>query len=277
MGETGVFQRGGHLVRSGGRLGQMVGRRPPGVTTRQWNTASGTSVDFAVYDERTGAPVLAVLFGQPAESTDAGPDGRMTRAVCDAVGLAMMRIGSTTLDAARQGRRIVDYVLDAYAFTEASAGLRDTDDPLAERPPGFREIVGRLPDGRSGFVNDLGALARVAAIEAYTSRKLADPLLRGLHVSWRGAAAEGWGWLDLPGGRCLFERVTVWQHRFFCGVDSGQLAEDLAALAVGERLRDLDTAPGRLLDKDALRRDLDLIRSRRAELDEPRATDHICI
>ncbi len=116
-------------------------------------------------------------------------------------------------------------------------------------PIGYRDIIGRLPDGRSGFVNDLGAVARVAAVDAYASRQLTDPIIRGLHVCWKNGPAEGWAWLEVRNGLCIFERTRVWQHRFSCGVDPGRLAEDLAVAAIGERLKLLSTAEPELHEK----------------------------
>jgi hypothetical protein len=282
---TEVMERGGCAIRRNGTLAQLVQRRPAGVTGHQWSEAGRARLDFVVCDADTGAPSFALIFA-PLEEAAAhtGRQARMIDAVCGAVGLGTLRIGSSTLRADTHGRRIVEYVMDARAFAAATADLDAALDgldpgvgPYAEAPPPFREIVGTLPDGRRGFVNDLGALARAAAIEAYASRQLADPLLRGLRVQWRNGPAEGWGWLDLPGGRCLFERVLVDQRRFSCGVEPHRLAEDLAALAVGDRLRSLDTTDPTPYDKHTLRRELELLRQRRGELDDPRATDHIAL
>jgi hypothetical protein len=265
MTSTGDFERAGRVVQTGRRLGQVVSRRPPGTTGHQWQTASRARLDFVVADPRTGAPDFAVVLVPP--EADAARVDRATDAVCAAVGLGLLRIESATLRPEPHGRRIVEYVLDARAFAAGSG------DPTVASPS-FREIVGRLPDGRDGFVNDLGALARAAAIEAYAGRLLADPLLRGLRVRWRSGPAEGWGWLDVRAGECLFERVVLHPRRTSCGVDPERFAEDLAALAVGERLRALADGATALDPRPRLAADLDALRRRRADLVEP-AVDHI--
>jgi len=264
MASTESFERGGCVVWPGRRLGQVVPRRPAGTTGHQWSAASRAVLDFLVCDGAAGTPAFAVVMTGPAgERADRAVD-----AVCDAVGVGLLRIRSGTLRPEPHGRRIVEYVLDARAYGDSGA---------AGAGPHYREIVGRLPDGREGFVNDLGALARAAAIEAYAGRQLADPLLRGLRVRWRSGPAEGWGWLDVREGRCLFERVVLDPRGVSCGVVPEQLAEDLAALAVGERLRALDAADGGLDDKARLADELRRLRQCRADLVEPTATDHICL
>lgn len=254
-------RRGGCLVLPSRRLSQIVQRRPPGVTAHQWNVALRTHVDFVVYDAHSHAPVFVAAFTDGGERTVEGHRAeRMTQVVCEAVGLGLLRVESPVLAAEPHGRRLVDYVIDARAFA-AVAG----DDPLVE-PVSFREILGRLPDGRTGFVNDLGAVARVAAVEAYAERRLVDPIIRGLHACWRDGPAEGWAWLEVRDGQCLFERVRLWQHGFSCGVDPGRLAEDLAAAAIGERLKHLDAGEPTLVPRDRLARDLRELHARRDEL-----------
>ena len=74
--------------------------------------------------------------------------------------------------------------------------------------------------------------------------RVADPIVRGLHVRWVDGPAEGWSWVQVRPDACLVERVSVTEHRFSCGIDAARLAEDLAAVAVGERLRDLTRRAG---------------------------------
>ena len=267
------FERGGCLARPDVKLGEIVQRRPPGVTGNQWSTATRTGFAFVVCDAGTYAPLFAVDLVDPdRRAGDAPRSRRMTDAVCEAVGLGLLRIESATLGPERQGRRIVEYVIDARVFTDAAAEQEET----AGQPLGYRDIIGRLPDGRSGLVNDLGAVARVAAVDAYASREVVDPIIRGLHVSWKGGPAEGWAWLEVRDGLCIFERTRIWQHRFSCGVAPDRLAEDLAVAAVGERLRRLGLVEPQLQDKQRLGRQFEHLRQRREEMDTEFAFDHVC-
>ena len=221
--------------------------RPPGVTGNQWSTAGRAPPDLVVAAADTGLPRFAVRFTEPA------PDGSPARreGTADRRGVRRRR------PAAAAGR-----VADARwrragpplrRVRPGRAGLRDGTDPDAGDAVGFRDIIGRLPDGRRGPVNDLGALARVEAVEAYVAGRLADPIVRGLHVRWTDGPAEGWGWVEVRPGRCLLERVRLTSRGFTCGVDPGRLAEDLAAMALGERLHDLDAAASSLVDREELR------------------------
>lgn len=290
-----LFARSGYLVQPDRRLSQLAHARPPGVTTHQWNSAIRTHFHFVVCDRRSGLPRLGVRFDDPRQyAGDAERTIRMTHTVCAAIGLPVARIESPTLHPGAQGRRIVEYLLDARAFRDAASAGTATGpggptggyggdgfgeggfDDDAEPPLSYRDIVGRLPDGRSGFVNDLGAVARSAAVEAYVARRLCDPIVRSLHVEWSGGVAEGWAWLDVRDGWCLFERVRLWLRDFSCGVAPGRLAEDLAVVAIGERLKTLETTEPTLHDKARLGDALHQIQARRDEMRTPFAFDHVC-
>lgn len=271
-----IFKRGGYVVQPDRKLGEMVHRRPPGITSHQWNSAIGAHFDFVACDARTDMPAFVVKLDDPTQrKPDASRSARMTNAVCEAVGLQMLRIESSALRPDPHGRRIVEYVIDARAFTAATTDEEETAGLLPPERLNYRDIIGRLPDGRSGFVNDLGVVARAAAVEAYANRRLMDPIIRGLHVLWRNGPAEGWGWLNVRDGLCVFERTRIWQHRFSCGVDAGRLAEDLAVAAIGEWLKQIDTVEPVLHEKKHLARDLDELRQRRDEMENAFAVDHI--
>ncbi|MET9301854.1 MULTISPECIES: DUF2726 domain-containing protein [Micromonospora] len=262
--------RAGHLGHAGRRLGDLVQGRPPGVTGSQWSTAGRASLDLVVCAADTGLPRFAVRFTAPApDGSPARREERLTDAVCAAVGLPLVRVESPALGGAEQVRRFAEYVLDARAYADGT-------DPDAGDAVGFRDIIGRLPDGRRGPVNDLGALARVEAVEAYVAGRIADPIVRGLHVRWTDGPAEGWAWAEVRPGRCLLERVRLTARGFACGVDAGRLAEDLAVVALGERLRDLDGAAPSLLDRDELLRQVRALAARRDSFDGGFAFDHLC-
>ncbi|WP_320068454.1 DUF2726 domain-containing protein [Micromonospora sp. RTGN7] len=272
-----LLARGGQLVYPARRLGELLHGRPPGITGHQWSSASREGFDHVVCAAATGRPLFAVEVGPPTSPGSAEQRvERMKNAVCAAVGLAVLRIASTTLHAAGHGRRIVEYVIDARGYAEVMRPDPEHTDPGETTPVVFRDIVGRLPDGRTGHVNDLGALARMAAVEAYVSRRLVDPIVRGLHVSWADGPAEGWSWVEVSPGRCLVERVKVWEHRFSCGVEPRRFAEDLAAVAVGERLRGLDGGEPELVAREQLDRDIRRLRERRDEMRGGFGFDHLC-
>ncbi|GAB3935970.1 hypothetical protein GCM10027614_11720 [Micromonospora vulcania] len=227
-----LLTRAGHRVYPARRLSDLVQGRPPGVTGSQWSSASQARFDFVLCAADSGRPVVAVQIGlvPPAGSAELRAE-RLKEAVSAAVGLPVLRIGSPTLRAAEHGQRLVEYVIAARDYAAGGAVASGSGD---EPPPvGFRDILGRLPDGRTGPVNDLGALARAAAVEAYVGRRLADPIVRGLHVRWADGPAQGWSWVQVRPDACLVERVSVTEHRFSCGIDAARLAEDLATVAIG--------------------------------------------
>ncbi|MFI6781215.1 DUF2726 domain-containing protein [Micromonospora sp. NPDC050276] len=272
-GRDALLSRAGHRVFPARRLSDLVQGRPPGVTGSQWTSASRASFDFVVCAADTGRPVVAVEIGPvPAAGSAEQRVERLKDAVSAAVGLPVLRIGSPTLRAAEHGRRLVEYVIDARAYAAGGTGVSAAaDEPM---PVGFRDILGRLPDGRTGPVNDLGALTRTAAVEAYVAGQVADPIVRGLHVRWADGPAQGWSWVQVRPDACLIERVSVTEHRFSCGIDAARLAEDLATVAVGERLR--EKAPADLLPRTELTAQIVALSQRRNELVGGFAFDHLC-
>jgi hypothetical protein len=270
-----LLERGGHVVHTARRLGELVLGRPPGITGHQWSTAGRATIDFVACDAGAGRPVFAVEFAAPVATPEDRRAIRMRDAVCAAVGLEVLRIRSTILSPGPHGRRLVEYLIDARGYTAGMPEWGDPAGPVTERPVGFRDIVGRLPDGRSGHVNDLGTIARVAAVEAYVARQLVDPIVRGLHVRWKDGPAEGWAWVEVRTGRCLVERVLLEEHRFSCGVDGARLAGDLAVAAIGERLRRFDTGEPELVRREDLGRDFARLRARRDEMVHGFEFDHL--
>ncbi|MFY1576029.1 DUF2726 domain-containing protein [Verrucosispora sp. WMMD703] len=268
-GRAPVQVRAEQRIHAGLRLGEVVRRRPPGLTASQWNTASRTLFDHVVCTAVTGRPEFAVEFRSPSTDATARRAERTTEAVAAAIGLPLLRVVSATLRTAGHGARIVAYLVDARRFAAGAAGS-----DLAG--VGFRDIVGRLPDGREGAVNDLGALARVEAVQGYVARRLTDPILRGLHVCWARGPAEGWSWAEVRPGEVLVERVTVQAHGLSCGIEPARLAEDLAVLAVGERLRTIESDAPTLVPLADLLADIRQLRDRRDELVGDFAYDHLC-
>ncbi|MEV4622236.1 hypothetical protein AB0J74_26430 [Asanoa sp. NPDC049573] len=258
---TPTILRAGRRVHTGRRLGQVIGRKPTGVTAGQWNTAHAVVLDYLVTDADTDRPEFALLFTDDTAAAGARVT-RMTTAVCDAVGLPLIRIGSPTLTATHNGSQILGYVLDAREF--------GADDGL-----GYRDIVGRLPDGRTGYVNDLSSVARAAAVDAYAARQLFDPIIRGIRVRWAGGPAEGWAWLQLREGGYVFERVRLAEHRTTCGVPADRLAEDLAGAAIGQRLKLRDSAEPDLVDHAHIEAGLRDLSARRAELVDGFPYEHL--
>lgn len=274
---VGVVERAGQLIRPNQKLGQVIPRRPVGITAHQWNTASRESFDFVVWCAAEPWPSFAVELVDPVRPARAQRDDRMKYAVCAAADLAVLRIESGTLRPEAHGRRIVEYLVDARAFLAATGGPPGPDEPVDDlsAPLNFRDIIGRLPDGRRGHVNDLGAVARTIAVDAYVDREVVDPIIRSFHLDWRDGPAEGWAWVQVRGDEFLFERVRLRQHRFSCGIAPGRLAEDLATMAVGERLRLRDDTEPPLHHRDELRRELAAVRRRRDELINPYAVEHV--
>lgn len=272
------FERAGYVVHSDLRVGALLRGRPPGVTAHQWRCATRVRLAFVVAEAETDRPLFAIEMRDPdASGASSRRDDPMTDAVVHAAGLPLLRVESSARGLGSYARRLAEYVIDAYAFTIATADDDEIGDLPVEPPLSYRDIIGRLPDGRTGYVNDLGTLARAAAVDAYVAGQVADPIIRELRVSWRGGPGQGWAWLRVRDDLCVVERTRVWMRGFGCGLDAGRLAEDLATAAIGERFKDPETLEARLYDARLLADEFTDLQRRRSDMDEYFSVDHAAL
>jgi very-short-patch-repair endonuclease len=270
-----IFERSGFVVLPNQKLSQIIYRRPPDITNEQWSYATRAQFDFVVCNATTYMPDFAVELDDPTHrKPEAQRRDRMKDALCEAAGLELLRIESSALYPGPHGRRILEYLVDARSFMQAvweqqEAGLLPQDEPFD-----YRNAIGRLPNGRLGFINDLGTLARLAAIDAHDKKLVASPIIQGLSLYWKDGWAEGWGWLHLKDDLYFFERVQVREYRFYCGIGAGDLAQDLAAAAVGEKLRLLGSDEPILSRWSEIKRAFERVKERRVELDDHFLIDH---
>ncbi len=103
---------------------------------------------------------------------------------------------------------------------------------------------------------------------------LSKAVLLRLHFYWCNRWAEGWIWLQYKDDLYFFETYRIRSYHFYCGVLSGELAEDLAAAAIGEKLKRIH--PKMLLyNRATLERKFKSLQARRSELEGPLLFDHM--
>ncbi len=124
-------------------------------------------------------------------------------------------------------------------------------------------VIGRTPEGYISLVNDLSNPARLAASRAYDAGHVASRIINGFHFYWTDGWLEGWAWLRVRDDLFLFERSQVRCYRFDCGMGPGELAQDLAAAAVGEKPPLLHSDEPILCRLSDLQRRLDRVREQR--------------
>jgi hypothetical protein len=270
-----IFEHSGSVVLPNQKLSQIIHRRPPGITY-QWQYATRAQLDFVVCDEKTYMPDFAVELDDPTHrKPEAQQRDRMKDTVCEAANLELLRIESSALHPGPHGRRLIEYLIDARSFMNAVTEQQEAGNLPWDEPFDYRNAIGTLPDGRTGFVNDLGTVARIAAIEAREEGRTASPTIQGLRLYWRDGWAEGWGWLRIKDDLYIFERIQVRQYRFYCGIGAGDLAEDLAVAAVGEKLKLLSNDQPILWRLSDIRRLFAKVQQRRSDLKHPYMIDHI--
>ncbi|NLU77732.1 DUF2726 domain-containing protein [Micromonospora sp. HNM0581] len=235
-----LFERRGRAVWPNQKLSQIIGKRPSGISDQEWSYATRAQLDFIVCDLATRMPDFAVELDDPTHRT---PDARrrdgMKDAICRAAGLELLRIESTALRQGAHGRKIIEYLIDARDFMNEVSAQQEVGALPLDEPFDYRSIFGRLPNGRGGFVNDLGATARVEAEEMWKGGLIHSPVIKGICFQRQDGWVEGWAWIRVRGDFFCFEQVQLRQYQFYCGIGSRELAEDLAAAAIGKHLHEL--------------------------------------
>jgi hypothetical protein len=266
-----IFAHRGSLILPGFKVSQVIRRRPPGLSGEQWSYATRAHFDFVVCDAGTYIPDFAIELDDTSHRRpDTRRRDRMKDAVCEAVGLDLLRIDSGALDRGPRGRRLVEYLIDAREYFRAFGEAQERGDVPPDEIGDYRLIV-----GQGGFVNDLAGPARVRALEAFQAGSVEGQIIDSFHFRWKDGWAEAWAWLKVRGDFYLFERARLRSYHFRCGIGPENLAEDLAASAVGDQLPRLGNGEPVLVRQDDMARRLARLRGQRQELEFAAMLDHM--
>jgi uncharacterized protein DUF2726 len=263
-----ILAHSGSLILPGFKLSQVIRHRPPGISASQWDYATRAHFDFVVCDAASCVPEFAVeLDDRTHLRPDAQRRDRDKDALCQAAGFGLLRVESSAFDRGPRGRRLVEYLIDArsytHAFYEAQARGHVPDDWFCD----YRAIIGPLPGGGFGFVNDLAEPARARAQRAFAAGRIEGHGIQDMSFSWKNGWSEAWAWLQVRGDLYLFEKTRLRSFRFDCIPGPMSLSGDLAAVAVGRRLGRLGDSDPVLVRRDQMARQLQRVRERRDELE----------
>jgi Protein of unknown function (DUF2726) len=260
-----VAERRGSRVRASVKLSQVIRRRPTGISDEQWRYATRAHFDFVVCNRETTVPEFAVELDDPThDSADGQRRDRMKDAVCEAANFELLRITSRELARGSHGWRILEYLIEARDFTEAY--YRAQDQGYAP-PDGIADFPSAFDIGR-GCSNDLAGPARAQAQRMQRAGSVEGYGIQSFWISWKNGWTEAWAWLHIRDDLYILEKVRLRSHRFYCGVGQGNLAEDLAAAAVGDQLPRLGTPDDPFLVRQAhLARQLARLHQQRDEME----------
>lgn len=257
------------------KLTHVVNERPPRITDREWQYATRAELDFVVVDRETLEVEFAIELDDLSHVTEhAQRHDRMKDAVCDAADLELLRVEFSSarpehvglLDTRKQGRLLVDYLIDARGFMEAFADAQDAGYVPMDEPGDYRSIIDRDDQGCLRFVNDLSNRARLEVLNAYRAGKVAKQTIGCVGWEWRSGVAEAWAWLHVRDQMLLFQRMTLRSYRLDCGITPLELAQDLAAAAIGDHLLALDRGEAVLVKGSDVQRLVEEVRARRNDL-----------
>lgn len=266
-----IFAHNGSLIFPGVKLSQVIRQRPSRVSSEFWSYATRAHFDFVVCDAATYIPNFAVELDDASHRrSDARRRDRMKDAVCQAASFDLLRVDARALDRGPRGRRLVEYLIDAREYFRAFGEAQDRGDVPDDEIGDYRLIL-----GPPGFVNDLAAPARLHALRAFQEGGVEGQVIDGFSFSWKDGWAEAWAWLQVRDNFYLFERARLRSYRFHCGMGAEDLAEDLAAAAVGEQLPRLGNGEPVLVRRDDMARRLGRLRERRDELEFAVLLDHV--
>jgi len=262
-----IFAHSGSLILPGIKLSRVITHKPPGISASQWDYATRAHFDFVVCDAASYVPDFAVELDDFSHlRPEAQRRDRIKDALCEAANFGLLRIESSAFDRGPGGRRLVEYLIDARGYTRAFGEAQDRGHVPADEIGDYRSIIEPLPGGGFGFVNDLGAPARLLAQAASAAGQVEGHAIGETSFAWKNGWSEAWAWLHVRGDFHLFERVRLRSFQFACGFGPENLAEDLAAAAVGQRLGRLGSGDPVLVRRDQMARRLERLRARRDEL-----------
>jgi len=260
------------------KLSDVINQRPAGITGPQWAYATRAHFDFVVCDNETLIPEFAIeLDDSSHRSAEAHRRDRMKDAVCAAAGFELLRIEPPALAPAARGRRIVEYLIDARAMSQAFDEAQAEGSVPADEPFDYRNFLDLRPDGRVDFINYLAMPARAKAMAAHRAGRVAGHSIKGACFYWRSGVAEGWAWLRVKDDLFLFERTVMRSYQFRCGLGAGELAEDLSTAAIGDQMDAMARGDAVLVRADHLQHRFDEIRRRSSELEDTFCLDQLSI
>jgi hypothetical protein len=269
-----VAEKNGWLVYPHVKLSDVIDPRPDGVDDATWRYGTRAHFDFVVVDEDT-RPVFAVeIDGLSHAAPETRRRDEMKDSLVEAAEFELLRVGTDNLDAGPRGRFLLEYLIDARQFMEAA-----WDSGLAEQFPDFdpdyRSIVDRGDDGSLSFVNHLSEPARRKALKLHQAGAIPEFIIHGLTFAWRSGWSEAWCWIKVGEGLFLHEKAQVRDYgRFMCGIAPFELAQDLAASAVGNRLEEFLAGAAVAVRPEQMQRELEAVQAHRDRLSDSYLIDH---
>jgi hypothetical protein len=192
----------------------------------------------------------------------------------EASGFELLRVGVGNLDTGPRGRRLIEYLIDARQFIEAAwASGYGESDPYFD--PDYRNIIGHGEDGQLSIVNHLSEPARGRAWALFEQRLISESFIQTVHFSWRSGWSEAWAWLRVKDRLWLFEKAQVRDFsQFPCGMAPFELAEDLAASAIGDALERFLAGDPAAVYPQQMQRDLDAVLLQRHLIEDSYHLNH---
>ena len=256
------------------KLSDVIDKKPTDIDHPTWNYATRAHFDFVVVDEKT-VPIFAVeIDGLSHCETKAIVGDRMKDRLVEAAGFELLRVGADNLSSGPRGRHLIEYLIDARQYLEAAweSECAQTD-PYFD--PDYTRIVEFGPDGHLTFVNHLSEPARRKALAQYEKGRIPEPVIRTTDFTWDSGWTEAWAWLKVGDALSLFEKAQVRDFgRFRCGLAPFQIAEDLAADAIGDALDAFLSGDARAVRPERMQRDLEAVLSQRTRLSDCHRLDH---
>lgn len=238
-----VAEHHGYRIFSQVKLSQVIPKRPPGVTDKQWwQYGTRATFDFVVADATTTQPEFAVEFDDASHRrSEVQERDHIKDLICDQAGFELLRIESQHLPVGLLGRRLVEYLIEARAYCLNINELQAEGYLPADELFDYGGVVGGIMDGYLDLPNNLAGSAYRAVRMAYEQGRLLDIAIHTQSFEWRSGWCEGWAWVRTQDDLLLFASAQVRSYpTFYCGIPPFQLAQDLSAAAIEEQLAAYD-------------------------------------
>jgi Protein of unknown function (DUF2726) len=225
------------------RVADVLNIDKSGLSSTEYTYALKAHLDFVVADEKDGRPHFAVEFdGAYHESSiDAQRRDEMKGAICDRLGLPLLRIDADYLRDVK-GFRLLAWLVELWFLYEAFSEQQERGYIPWDEPFDAYSVVDHDEEGAWVFPYGLADEARKKVWLAHAEGRCRDYTVNYMFCS-RADYGESFAVLQVADERWVISHVRIRAFRF-PPVTPGELAADLAVVEAVEKFEEVERGIG---------------------------------
>jgi ADP-ribose pyrophosphatase YjhB (NUDIX family) len=225
------------------RLADVLDIDRSGLSPTEFTYALKAHLDFVIAEPEGGKPHFAVEFDGPyhATSKDAQRRDEMKNAICERLGLPLLRIDADYLRTVK-GFRLVAWLVELWFLDDAFYEAQKRGEIPWDEPFGACSVVEHDAQGRWRFPYDLAAEARRELWRAHAEGRVRSFTPNHVFRS-RDDFGAAYALIRVGDEKWLISHVRISAFRF-PPVSPGELAADLALVELAEKLEKYERGVG---------------------------------